>query len=325
MHQLPSGRHIALTIEPLLNKTQSPSYQEYSALKNAIADLENFTSDVSVVELRSKGGVPCTIKDGKLGHFCWEDIVIKLEDIPCSIEGAEPDQMFCYTGLTIKAIGTDRSRHRQWSDDDIEAFKAWVLEAPTQQWLRKAYTELASAISKTSEPAAPVDYLDDDGSVAFNNGSAQEDLPESVVKLIGELIKHDNVQSVSCPFNNSKVWRLLVAEQVRRAEQTGKPLQQVFTLSGPDSGFGFDPADWGGKVHVPYEGAVMADLFIAPKWRNFIRETNSATLSTSYHCLLVQRDLGELHCATRRDIGDGWYLYESTRPYVKVDVLGKGC
>lgn len=165
--------------------------------------------------------------------------------------------------------------------------------------------------------------MNDDNYPVFNTGQPEEELPEPVITLIGKLIERDNVQSVSCPFNNSKVWRLLVAEQVRRAEQTGKPPQQAFALSGPDSGFGFDPTEWSGEVHIPYEGAAMADLFVAPKWRNFIRETNSATLSTSYHYLLVQRDLGELHCATRREIGDGWLLYESTRPYVKVDVFGE--
>lgn len=165
--------------------------------------------------------------------------------------------------------------------------------------------------------------MNDDNYPVFNTGQPEEELSESVITLIGELIERDNVQSVSCPFNNSKVWRLLVAEQVRRAEQTGKPPQQAFTLAGPDSGFGFDPADWRGEVSIPYEGAFMADLFVAPKWRNFIRESNSVTLSTAYHYLLIQRDLGELHCATRRDIGDGWLLYESTRPYVKVDVFGE--
>lgn len=159
----------------------------------------------------------------------------------------------------------------------------------------------------------------------FGTGQPEEELPDSVIKLIGELIKRDNVQSVSCPYNNSKVWRLLVAEQNRRAQQAGKPLQEAFTLTGPDSGFGFDPREWGGEVHVPYEGACTADLFIAPQWRKFFRETNSATLSTSYHYLLVKQDLGELHCATRRVIDDGWYFYESTRAYVKVGVLGKGC
>lgn len=156
----------------------------------------------------------------------------------------------------------------------------------------------------------------------FNLDKPEEELPAAVIALIGELVTRDNVQSVSCPYNNSKVWRLLVAEQVRRAEKFNKPLQEIFTLAGTDGGFSFDPRQWGGDVHIPYEGACMADLFIAPKWRNFLRETNSATLSRSYHYLLVSRGFGELDCAVRRDVGEGWMLYESTRPYVKVNVLG---
>lgn len=172
----------------------------------------------------------------------------------------------------------------------------------------------------------------------FNTGRSEEALPESVITLIDELIKRDNVQSVSCPFNNSKVWRLLVAEQVYRAKQTGKPLQHAFALSGPDSGFGFDPTDWGGDVHIPYEGACMGDLFIVPMWRNLFPEKGAAkgdqaTLGDyahywadperghSCHYLLTQRDMGELSCAHRQVVGDGWYLYESSKPYVKVKML----
>lgn len=140
-----------------------------------------------------------------------------------------------------------------------------------------------------------------------------DELPESVITLISDLIKRDNVQSVSCPFNNSKVWRLLVAEQVRRSKLLGTPLQKAFELSGPDCGLGFDTTEWGGEIHIPYEGACTADLFIAPEWRNLIRETNSATLSTEYYYLLVKRELGDLNCAMRHVIGDGWLLYESTR------------
>lgn len=158
--------------------------------------------------------------------------------------------------------------------------------------------------------------------VPFNNGSVEEALPESLITLIGEFIKRDTVQSVSFPFNNAKVWRLLIDEQVRRAMQTGLALQQAFTLSGPDSGLSINPSEWGGEVHIPYEGCCDGDLFIAPTWRNFIRETDSGTLSSSYHYLLLQRDLGELNCATRRIIGDGWVLYESTRTYVKAGGFG---
>lgn len=153
----------------------------------------------------------------------------------------------------------------------------------------------------------------------LNNGRAEEELPSSVIDLIAELIKRDTVQSVSFPFNNTKAWRILVEEQLRRAKATGLPNQQAFTLSGPDGGIACDPTVWGGTVHIPYEGCCMGDLFVVPSWRNLLRETNTATLSNSYHYLLVQRELGELDCSIRHDIGDGWFLYESTRPYVRHD------
>ena len=156
-------------------------------------------------------------------------------------------------------------------------------------------------------------FEDDESYPVFNNGQPEDVLPESVIALIEELIKRNTIQSVSCPFNNSKVWSSLVKEQVLRAKQTGKPLQEAFNLSGPDSGFSFDPTDWGGEVHIPYEGACVADLFVAPPWRNFIRETNHATLSQDYYHLIASKNWGELDCAIRHDIGDGWLYYESTR------------
>lgn len=335
MHQLPSGRHVALTIDSLLEKAKNPNYNEYVSLKDKLATFENFSTVVRVAELRFKGGIPCKIKGAKLGYFCYDDLTIKLPDIPCKIEDAESDQVFCYTGLIVKAVGTNRSKLRMWSKSDIKAFKSWVLEEATHQWLRKAYDELLLAFSNAPKPDFPTDcYVDDDYVPPFNNGSAEEDLPDCVIKVIGELIKRDNVQSVSCPFNNSKAWRLLVEEQVRRSKLMDIPLQKALTLCGPDSGFSFDPADWGGYVHIPYEGACMGDLFVLPEWRNlFIEQANKkgerATLAdyATYwvdpehgnfcHYLLLKRDMGELSCAHRQVVGDGWFLYESNRPYVK--------
>lgn len=180
--------------------------------------------------------------------------------------------------------------------------------------------------------------------IPFNNGRKEEELPDAVINTIGELIKRDNVQSVSFPFNNTKVWRLLVDEQLQRAKKTGFSKQKAFTLSGPDGGLSCDPTEWGGNVHIPYEGACMGDLFVVPGWRKIYPDWkdqfprsgdgkgDKATLGNyahymadpntgdSCHYLLLQRDLGELKCATRRVIGDGWILYESNKPYVKTNV-----
>lgn len=147
-----------------------------------------------------------------------------------------------------------------------------------------------------------------------------------------ELIKRDTVQSVSCPLKDERLWSLLVREQLRRTQLTGCAPQDAFTLSGPDDGLDALPiAAWGGTVHIPYEGACGADLFILPDWRVVFPEADErgGTLSDVLypnggwapggeicHYILGRRDLGELQCAARKDWGDGWILYESNRPYV---------
>lgn len=157
-------------------------------------------------------------------------------------------------------------------------------------------------------------------------------LSSSLLAAIDRLIRLDTVRSVSCPFRDPAVWRLLVDEQGRRAEATGLHPQLAFGLSGPEVGLQHVPiADWGGSVHTPYEGAAPADLFITPSWRMTFAEYGGADGSLSavvhglesptigYYChhLLTQTDLGELGCATREDLGDGWIAYASTRPYVE--------
>ena len=86
-------------------------------------------------------------------------------------------------------------------------------------------------------------------------------LEKPLFELICKLIKSEKVQSVSCPFQDYALWRVLVEEQVRRAESTGLPPQQALFLSGPDSGLPhIDASNWGGEAHIPYEGATVMTL-----------------------------------------------------------------
>jgi hypothetical protein len=292
MPQLPSGLSVGLSIDPALEKAKEGHFFFRIFFKVQVRSFEDVGDAVSITYYRPKQGVP------------------------------DPGEAYP-SGMTLSALGTDRC---DWQEGDVEYLKQWLTGAEQQQWLRTAYKTLVEALSK-SKPAMPENLVgimddDDDHRPSFNVGRPEEYLPNPVVNVIGELIKRDNVQSVSFPFNNTKVWRMLVDEQLCRAKNTDLPNQQAFALSGPDSGLSCDPTEWGGVVHIPYEGCCMGDLFIVPEWRNLFRETNSATLSTSYHYLLAQRDLGELNCAIRRDIGDGWFLYESTRPYERADMLG---
>ena len=78
--------------------------------------------------------------------------------------------------------------------------------------------------------------------------------------------------------------------------------------------------EWGGYVHIPYEGMVPGDLVFLPYWRVFRPEHAGVNGSLSQACGLkckylftpVERDFGDLGCATREVI-DGWVIYEDLR------------
>jgi hypothetical protein len=145
--------------------------------------------------------------------------------------------------------------------------------------------------------------------------------PEAVFEKIRELIKREDVCSVSCPFEGLEIWRVLVDEQLRRSLISGLPPQEAFFLCGPDSCLDSEKiAEWGGYVHIPYEGACGADLFVLPGWHVFkaddVRDGGVLRSAVNKYChrILLRRDHGELACATREVIGD-WTLYTSKAPY----------
>lgn len=155
-------------------------------------------------------------------------------------------------------------------------------------------------------------------------------VPDPVRAKILELISRDDVRSVSCPFANPDIWRALVAEQIRRVTGTRCDPQDAFTLSGPDGGLDDVPIqDWGGTVHIPYEGMCAGDLVVLPTWRNVFPERAEKTgrLSTAIgvccHYVLTPRDFGEWSFATRSEVGD-WVLYTSKLPYAPCDPLSSG-
>jgi len=157
-------------------------------------------------------------------------------------------------------------------------------------------------------------------------------LSASLLAALARIVLLETVRSVSCPFRDPAAWRVLVTEQRRRSEATGLSPQLAFGLSGPDAGLPHVPlAAWGGHVHIPYEGAAPADLFIRPSWRLMFPEYGGVdgTLSAvvhglespgvGYFChhLLTNEDLGELGCAGREELGEGWLHYTSKRPYLE--------
>lgn len=157
-------------------------------------------------------------------------------------------------------------------------------------------------------------------------------LSASLLAALRRLAALPTVRSVSCPFRDPAVWRMLIDEQLRRAADSALHPQLAFGLTGPDAGLTHVPvAAWGGCVHVPYEGAAPADLFINPTWRVSFPEYGGADGSLSavvhgiespsigYFChhLVTNEDFGELDCAVREPLGAGWVHYASRRPYLE--------
>lgn len=237
-----------------------------------------------------------------------------------------------------------------WAGDDTYPFAvSWLRHRESAYWSEKLPPLLALTRKMQDELRGADDFLlkheislidaqkhrrdflasPERQAVLSNSVTAQTELPKDLFQLIGKLIKQDDVQSVSCPFDDFALWRELVAEQVRRAHKLGVPPQQALTLNGPDSGLSHVIAeDWGGEIHIPYEGVCEADLFILPKWFNLFPDRamgSNGSLSKAVggrmcHYVLSDRDYGELDAATRETCG-GWHLYRSKLPYTQKNIL----
>lgn len=160
---------------------------------------------------------------------------------------------------------------------------------------------------------------------------AAEVVPAEVFDCVVRLVQREDVRSVSCPFQDFGLWRALIAEQVRRSIAMGVAPEDALSLNGPDSGIPFvsvsnyrQDRDWGGEVHIPYEGAASGDLFIQPTWFGFSAEEARSAHARSHpvfgnyavvggkawkYLLTRSQAIGELACATRTPVGD-WVLYE---------------
>lgn len=157
-------------------------------------------------------------------------------------------------------------------------------------------------------------------------------VPDDLYELILELAKRPDVRSVSCPFQDFSLWRELVAEQVRRSHAMGLAPQEAFRLNGPDSGIPLvsdesnrKDVEWGGEIHIPYEGVCGGDVFIQPHWFGFRQEQARLALTLSQavfgdfaldgyktcnYLLTRWKKLGEIACAKRIEVGD-WLLYST--------------
>jgi hypothetical protein len=161
--------------------------------------------------------------------------------------------------------------------------------------------------------------------------------------VILNLAARADLHSVSCQFDDRVLWEGLLAEQLRRAKETGRPPQSAFFLCGPDGGLpeiakslaAHEEDDlpaasraaaerYGGIIRTPNEGVCGADLFVYPSWRQIYPETwraedaelDWATVDKPCNHLLIEQNLGKAPRAERiGPIAGTWCLYSSTAPY----------
>ena len=130
MPQLPSGRLVALTIDPALEKVKEGDAIFRTFFKVLVKSADDMDQAVSIVYHRPKEGAPYP---------------------------GEPYP----SGITLAAIGTERC---DWSNEDIESFRQWLATDNTQQWLRTAYNNMMDAISSSKSvlPENLKGIMDDD-------------------------------------------------------------------------------------------------------------------------------------------------------------------
>jgi hypothetical protein len=289
-------------------------------------------------------------RPGDMLHYLWIRLVTVGDEVVNHIKARKRDRDEYYWHFADKLSPVNEmalvefDSYFSWAGDDTEPFaEKWLEHRDGDYWKAKMRALLAITEQVQARLRAKDDFLlcheialidrqqhmrDALSTVerrceVESKLSVESALPPRLFQAIPELIALETVQSVSCPFNDHSLWRLLVAEQTRRALRLGVSPQTAFGLNGPEGDLSLSEIvnDWGGRVHIPYEGACDADLFIKPHWYRFDPEVANASgcleLGFGKRCnyLLTEEDCGELTCARRRVLGDGWILYESNAKY----------
>lgn len=351
MPQLKSGRHVAISSIPFLNALESrhaeSRYFATLALHHHVT-----TPDILCANLI-------------VGYF--------LEG-----EGTPPYAPMYSSGYRVADVLEGRS---DWQPDEVEEFREFLQSPRNQSWLQREFARVADACqnnatwiqewvdadkqlpdiahlkrevlaASATRPDALIRILAAEAPPPRDPDTVSSDpdpnmcrLPNELRELILRLARQPDVHSVSCQFWDPKLWHGLLTEQVKRAQQSGKPLQQAYFLCGPDSGIPGVAKNFPdildlpeqdryhgdtleeilqGEIHIPVEGVCGADLFVYPDWRKVYPEhwqdpdakLDHALAGKPCNHLLIAQDLGECPSAIRTGPYAGqWWLYQSTAPY----------
>lgn len=141
-------------------------------------------------------------------------------------------------------------------------------------------------------------------------------LNAGLFEAIVSLARRDEVRSLSCSFDDPILWQELVWVQVQRAQRENCASSEALLLAGPDGGLShFEADDRGGDIHIPYEGARDADVFVKPQWYAFDERLARSSGSVyaglhekAHRYALMEGYFGEFRDDECVRIGD-WSLY----------------
>ncbi|WP_374355845.1 hypothetical protein [Chitinimonas sp.] len=145
----------------------------------------------------------------------------------------------------------------------------------------------------------------------------QQGIPLALAARIAQLVEDWGLESVSTSGGGIDYWNMLCRMQLSAADRTGLPPAEALSLFACDRGVPIVAADWGGDIHVSWEGMCISELTVLPPWWNVnqaLWETEAPIAPALWRplslCVILvsPADLGE-----RRDMVceryPGWWLY----------------
>ena len=212
----------------------------------------------------------------------------------------------------LKVEGTEVARERFMNDTMADGKRFWRDEA-------LSYPE--PEIAASDEP---------DGADAILKISPK------VVDVILRLANSEHVSSLSLPFQNSDLWRELIAIQVARSKSRNMSPRNAMPLiksGGPIPGFLDDShrmdLELGGSILVCHDDTIQpADVYVQMEGGGISAESacTAGNLSQAVFVLWYRerrnfckffltriKNAGEVAGCTREDLGD-WVLYSSNDP-----------
>ncbi|MCG8613588.1 MAG: hypothetical protein MI864_24005 [Pseudomonadales bacterium] len=119
MPQLPSGMHVSVTIDPVLNAAGKGDFMTHAVILADVKSLQDFLQLVAVVYY------PCEDSSNP-GAGC-----VKTEPV--------------LSGLTAADVLTEKCR---WSEKDKIWFVQWLDSESIQHWLAESYREVCTVVER---------------------------------------------------------------------------------------------------------------------------------------------------------------------------------